>query len=91
MRDQRRREACLLKQTHKSVKVNDEVWGWIVEWFQQALSPKQVVAYLKRHKGLPEQTGMSLHHETVCRLIYGDKAEGWSPSLPRGEITEPAG
>ena len=47
-----------------------------MEWFQQALSPQQVVAYLKRHKGLSEQTGMSLHHEMVCRLIYGDKAEG---------------
>ena len=62
--DRRRREA------HKSIKVNDEVWGWIVELLQQELSPQQVVAYLRRHKGV------SLHHETVYRLIYGDKAEG---------------
>ena len=32
--DRRRREA------HKSIKVNDEMWGWIVEWLQQALSPQ---------------------------------------------------
>ena len=62
--EQRRREA------YKSIKVNDEVWGWIVEWLQQALSLQQVVAYLRRHKGV------SLHHETVYRLIYGDQAEG---------------
>lgn len=71
MSEQGRREA------HKSIKVSDEVWGWIVEWLQQALSSQQVVAYLRRHQGV------SLHHETVCRLIYGDQAEGWFPSLPR--------
>ena len=58
------------REAHKSIKVNDAVWGWIVEWLQQELSPQQVVAYLRRHKGV------SLHHETVYRLIYGDKAEG---------------
>ena len=72
MSDRRRREA------YKSIKVNDEVWGWIVELLQQELSPQQVVAYLRRHKGV------SLNHETVYRLIYGDQAEGWSLSLPKG-------
>ena len=39
MSEQRRREACLLRQAHKSVKVSNAVWGWIMEWLQQALSP----------------------------------------------------
>lgn len=62
--DQRRQTA------HKSIKVNDEVWSWIVELIQQELSPQQVVAYLNKHKSV------SLHHETIYQLIYGDKAEG---------------
>jgi IS30 family transposase len=60
----RRREAF------KSVKITDEVWGWIVELIQQELSPQQVVDYLKRHKGI------SLHHESIYQLIYLEKAQG---------------
>lgn len=45
---------------------------WYGRWFErlirQALSPQQVVEYLKRHKKL------SLHHEAVCQLLYEEKA-----------------
>jgi len=50
--------------------VNDEVCAWIVNLLRQELSPQQVVDYLRRHKKL------SLHHETVYRLVYTDKARG---------------
>jgi transposase, IS30 family len=62
--EERRREAC------KACKVSAEVRAWIERLIRQELSPQQVVDYLERHKGL------SLHHETVYRLIYADKAEG---------------
>lgn len=54
----------------KSVKITDEVWGWIEQLIRQELSPQQVVDYLKAHKNL------SLHHETLYQLIYADKAAG---------------
>ena len=54
----------------KSIKITDEVWGWIEQLIRQELSPQQVVDYLKIHKNL------SLHHETLYRLIYADKAAG---------------
>lgn len=54
----------------KSIKVTDEVWGWIEQLIRQELSPQQVVDYLKVHKKL------SLHHETLYQLIYADKAAG---------------
>ena len=54
----------------KSVKITDEVWGWIEQLIRQELSPQQVVDYLKIHKNL------SLHHETLYQLIYADKAAG---------------
>lgn len=54
----------------KSIKITDEVWRWIEQLIRQALSPQQVVDYLKIHKNL------SLHHETLYRLIYADKATG---------------
>ena len=54
----------------KSIKVTDEVWGWIEQLIRQELSPQQVVDYLKTHKNL------SLHHETLYQLIYADKATG---------------
>ena len=60
----RRREA------HKARKITAEVRGWIATLIRQELSPRQVVDYLARHKHL------SLHHETVYRLIYEDKAAG---------------
>jgi IS30 family transposase len=62
--DTRRREAF------KSIKITDEVWGWIVTLIQQELSPQQVVDYLKRHKNI------SLHHESLYQLIYLEKAQG---------------
>ena len=55
---------------YKQSKVNEEVCGWIVKLLRQELSPQQVVDYLRREKRL------SLHHETVYRLVYADKAEG---------------
>ena len=55
---------------HKQCKVNDEVRVWIIKLLRQELSPQQVVDYLRREKRL------SLHHETVYRLVYADKAEG---------------
>lgn len=54
----------------KSIKITDEVWGWIEQLIRQELSPQQVVDYLKAHKNL------SLHHETLYQLIYADKAAG---------------
>lgn len=54
----------------KSIKITDEVWGWIEQLIRQELSPQQVVDYLKGHKNL------SLHHETLYQLIYADKAAG---------------
>ena len=60
----RRREAC------KAIKITDEVYGWICHLIEQELSPQQVVDYLNKHQRV------SLHHETVYRLIYADKAQG---------------
>ncbi len=57
---------------HKSCKVTKEVRMWIKILLRQELSPQQVVDYLKRHKKL------SLHHETVYRLVYADKVQGGS-------------
>jgi IS30 family transposase len=54
----------------KSIKITDEVWGWIEQLIRQELSPHQVVDYLKIHKNL------SLHHETLYQLIYADKEAG---------------
>lgn len=54
----------------KSIKITDEVWGWIEQLIRQELSPQQAVDYLKTHKNL------SLHHETLYQLIYADKAAG---------------
>ncbi len=55
---------------HKRRNVSEEVRGWIETLIRQELSPQQVVDYLRRHKKL------SLHHETVYRLVYADKARG---------------
>ncbi len=60
-----RREAA-----YKKSKVNDAVCIWITKLLRQELSPQQIVDYLRRHKKL------SLHHETVYRLVYADKAVG---------------
>ncbi|MDX8001186.1 IS30 family transposase [Xenorhabdus sp. Reich] len=61
---ERRRSAA------KAVKVTPEVTKWIKELIWQDLSPEQTVGYLKREKII------SLHHETVYRLIYKDKLNG---------------
>lgn len=54
----------------KAVKVTSEVITWIKELIWQDLSPEQTVGYLNREKAL------SLHHETVYRLIDKDKSQG---------------
>ncbi len=60
---------CRRAQATKKRKVNDEVREWITKLLRQELSPQQVVDYLRREKSV------SLHHETVYRLVYADKAE----------------
>lgn len=55
---------------YKKSKVNKPVRAWITKLLRQELSPEQIVDYLRRHKRL------SLHHETVYRLVYADKAQG---------------
>lgn len=58
------------QEAHKRSKVSEIVREWITTLLKQELSPEQVVDYLARHKKL------SLHHETVYRLVYADKAKG---------------
>lgn len=57
-------------QAQKAVKITTVVRAAIECLLRQELSPQQVVGYLKRERKL------SLHHETVYRLIYADKAAG---------------
>ncbi|MEX0448064.1 IS30 family transposase [Xenorhabdus sp. SGI246] len=54
----------------KAVKVTPEITLFIKQLIWQDLSPEQTVGYLKREKII------SLHHETVYRLIYKDKING---------------
>ncbi|PHM62371.1 IS30 family transposase [Xenorhabdus ishibashii] len=54
----------------KAVKVTPEITKWIKQLIWQDLSAEQTVGYLKREKII------SLHHETVYRLIYKDKING---------------
>ena len=61
---------CRRHEGHKACKVTDAVQEWITMLLRQELSPQQVVDYLRRHKHV------SLHHETVYRLIYADQATG---------------
>lgn len=58
------------KQAHKARKLTPEVVAWMTGLIRQELSPQQVVDYLLRHKQI------DLHHETVYRWIYADKAAG---------------
>ena len=58
------------QQANKHGKVTAQVRQWITTLLRQELSPEQVVDYLRRHRKL------SLHHETVYRLVYADKARG---------------
>ena len=51
-------------------KVTKEVYQQIEILIRQELSPQQIVGYLEKYKGV------SLHHETIYRLIYTDKAAG---------------
>lgn len=62
--DNRRRAA------RKHCKLTDQVRQWIGQLIGQQLSPEQVVDYLATHKGV------SLHHESIYKLIYADKAQG---------------
>ncbi|HIF52295.1 MAG TPA: IS30 family transposase [Thiotrichaceae bacterium] len=57
---------------YKKCKVTATVRFWIEKLLRQELSPQQIVDYLIRHKRL------SLHHETVYRLVYANKARGGS-------------
>ncbi|CDM90103.1 transposase (fragment) [Xenorhabdus bovienii] len=54
----------------KAVKVTPEITKWINQLIWQDLSPEQTVGYLKR------EMRISLHHETIYRLIYKDKING---------------
>ncbi|OTA16759.1 transposase [Xenorhabdus beddingii] len=54
----------------KTVKVTPEITKLIKQLVWQDLSPEQTVGYLKR------ENIISLHHETVYRLIYKDKING---------------
>ena len=58
------------RESHKAIKVTEEVISWIESLMRQELSPQQVADYLQRHRGL------SLHHETIYQLVYADKAMG---------------
>ncbi|MDE9509679.1 IS30 family transposase, partial [Xenorhabdus bovienii] len=53
-----------------SALVTPEITKWINQLIWQDLSPEQTVGYLKR------EMGISLHHETIYRLIYKDKING---------------
>lgn len=58
------------RQAYKAKKITPTVRDDIKHLLRQQLSPQQVVGYLRRSRGI------SLHHETVYRLIYADKAAG---------------
>ena len=58
------------KTAYKARKVTHEIRAKIDVLLRQELSPQQVVDYLARRKHV------SLHHETVYRLIYADKKNG---------------
>lgn len=62
--DQRRGQAA------KFYKVTHSIRCKIVRLLRQDLSPEQLVNYLK------DEGVVSLHHETIYRLIYEDKARG---------------
>lgn len=55
---------------YKAIKITEEVKHWIEILLRQELSPEQAMGYLERHKGI------KLHHETLYRMIYEDKAQG---------------
>lgn len=54
----------------RAIKLTDKVIGYIKTLLKQELSPEQICGYLLTHKGI------SLHHETIYRLVYADKASG---------------
>ncbi len=55
---------------HKFRKITEKVKYWIELLIRQELSPQQVADYLFKHKKI------KLHHETIYKLIYDDKANG---------------
>lgn len=54
----------------KAVKLVDEVIVYIKSLIEQQLSPEQICGYLLTRKGI------SLHFETIYRLVYADKKAG---------------
>ena len=58
------------KTAKKARKITDEVKEKVEALIRQELSPQQVVGYFRKHEGL------SVHHETIYRLIYADKQNG---------------
>jgi len=75
LKQYRPRQAQLLTtsrriEARKAIKLNTQVIDWIHRLICQDLSPQQVVGYLRKHRKL------KLHHESIYRLIYRDKAAG---------------
>ena len=62
--EQRRQSAT------KSVKITAQVQGWIKRLLEQDFSPEQITGRIKLEEKL------SLHHESIYRYIYQDKAQG---------------
>lgn len=58
------------RQAKKARKVTEPIRRWIKKLIKTRLSPAQVALYLNNDHGI------KLHHETLYRLIYADKAAG---------------
>jgi IS30 family transposase len=58
------------KTSYKSVKMTSEVKEWIQQLLEQDLTPEQIAGRLKL------ENKVSLHHESIYRYIYQDKANG---------------
>jgi len=55
---------------HKSIKITNEVKCWIDDLLSQDLTPEQITGRLTL------EDKITLHHESVYRYIYQDKASG---------------
>lgn len=58
------------KKAYKHRKITPLVTSWIIELLQRDFTPEQIAGRLAMEKNI------SLHHETIYRLIYRDKADG---------------
>ncbi|PAJ72535.1 hypothetical protein CJF42_20695 [Pseudoalteromonas sp. NBT06-2] len=58
------------KKAYKYRKITPLVTSWIIELLQRDFTPEQIAGRLAMEKNI------SLHHETIYRLIYRDKADG---------------